>query len=582
MIRRRMPVSLKFDKTVEYSKDDGNNWITLDQNTLIEIPEEDLSSGKIMVRSTEDVSELNIDMLEFNKRRFEFINIKNGKSLTTLNEVFQYSIIDKVRINNLINIGDTTRAFKDSTLKTLFIGYMPNVTNLYDMFFRAKINLMSNFIFGNKDSSVLNAGYLFEYADIKLIGDIIFKGKSIHNSKGMFYNSNIDFFPYIDICLEEGNVDTAEYRHSGLFVGCKSKYILEGNITALNIDSSSNGSYTDQVGYSNNDVNLGFMSKTDLHFTGLTLNLYIYDDSGDSDKYKYTFTNSSNLKYPFKVLRLQNSPITRDLSSSLSGTQISSNVTNYERIDDNYGYLEIPYWMPDVIELESYITQNVIGATGILTKDFYLEIIKNDISLKAKDIQRFDGTDWDSYNNNYGSSFIAGSRNGYRLFKIQDEVKIYNPTGALESTFTVQSANLQMATFSADGLKVYLLKATKYDEQTGGTQQLEASYDVYDSITGTILEQNVQINLEENLEVVGIYKPYDDSNLQIVMRKWDDDGNGNIVEINSVIRAFNNGIIKKEISLSDKVNLVSQNYWEDNEFMCINISTGKCIRCFGK
>jgi len=237
--------------------------------------------------------------------------------------------------------------------------------------------------------------------------------------------------------------------------------------------------------------------------------------------------------------------------------------------------------MEEVIELEVLNAPIAVGATSVTVKNNDLEIYKTDkvykpLAKASKYNQKFD----EGSLHGITADQIFGSRNGIRVHRNGTEFKVFNVDGVLTSTIT-DAANIVSASMSEDGSLLYLIVAQSYDTVAGGDQQLTGSIRIYNSSTGSLVEEKV-LSLPSSHQLIGAWKPNSESNLQTVMRKWADDGNSNFVEVNSVVNSEKSGIITKTISLSIKADMVAPNYAEDNEFVCVNTSTGQVSRCFGK
>ena len=83
-----------------------------------------------------------------------------------------------------------------------------------------------------------------------------------------------------------------------------------------------------------------------------------------------------------------------------------------------------------------------------------------------------------------------------------------------------------------------------------------------------------------NTEIVGVYQPTSDSNMHVLYNRYEvSDGAMTLVE--SYIDTYSYGNFITTTVLPNIVDYITNHYAEDNEFNCIDRSTGRVIRCFG-
>jgi len=583
MIKKRLPVVVELPVDGEYSVDGGTTWIPLAANTRIDIDSSEMVSDAqdVKVRSANAVTELDPDKVGFRSRIYEYINFKNAKSLTSAHEIFMYTIADRIRLQNIDNVTDISSSFRYAIAESVNVGYAPEATKSDYMFYHANIDAVSQIRLSKPGAFMTNTDWMFYNSNIKILGDVLIEASVVTRAQGMFYGAHIDFFPYIKVITSNSDDgDTGSYRNSRMFRLLDTPYILDGYIGAAPSPGSTPGEREYSIGYDYASTTYALFGYTSVRFCGMTYDIEI----PETGQYQTRCWSSSNyLKSPFSVLRMRKYHFIADVDDAISGTKIADKVVDYKKLEDDSAYIEVGNWMEEVDTLGTFNSPNVIGATSIVVKDAYIEFIKDGLSYTSDKIARYYDTTFSNITiNNYNADMVFGARNGSRIFKRGSEYTCIKADGTVIGTFT-EAAEIVAGETNADGSILYLITATAYDEETNGEQQL----------TGSIIEYNVNsltknsttnVTLDITSQLVGIYKPYSDSNLQVITREWVDDGtdSGVYVEGDSKVRAEKDGITLKEMSLEAKVNKVFKNYWEDNEFMCVNTETGDIVRCFGK
>jgi hypothetical protein len=104
----------------------------------------------------------------------------------------------------------------------------------------------------------------------------------------------------------------------------------------------------------------------------------------------------------------------------------------------------------------------------------------------------------------------------------------------------------------------------------------------YDTATGAVLYTYNAVNVDDQ-QVVGVYKPNDDSNMHVVFTSYISNG-VYMVPSESKVDTINTSTstIKESNTLSKTVDYVCNHYAEDNEFTCLSLESGYLVRCFGK
>ena len=575
MTKRTLPIDLHFPVAVEYSTDGGTTWISIAANERKSISQ--VGETPVKVRTAELIETLTHECIGVRKRQYKSVNIKNMKTITTARELFYYGVVDHIRLGNTPVLSDMYKLARDSVGKTFSISELPEATNIEQLLYNAKIKKVGNLVFGKAGALVPTMRYLYGYLRANIVGDIIMKGDRAATAGYMFTYSDIDMFPFIDLRISENaDGDSSNYKNSGIFNNIRSKYILEGNVRGVQGSGGVDRKY--YISYDNQGAVYGMFYGSHLHFSGLSL--MCHGHSGVSSA-AYTFSQSGNLKAPFKFFNSNGQEFCTNNTSPFDGTMIEAKIgAKKDQLAVDNGYAEVENWMEEVEELEVLTSAPTIGATSLLVKDTQLEIVTGSQSVKLDDANRYSEDYTQPYLNQYTGQQVYGSRNGYRAYKDGTSVDIKDHNGALLSSLT-NVDNIVGGNFSDDGSMLYLVTATKYDVATGGTQQLTGSVKVYNSTTGQLLEE-VTVSLLENQELRGVWRPNINSNWQFMKTLYVDDGAGTMVETTSSVESVYNNITRKTINLSVVAHLVGPNYYEDNEFVCVNNILGKAIRCFGK
>ena len=580
MIKRFMPVAIGLTEDYEYSLDDGSTWIQVNGGSKTVVEPETLPSSKIVkVRSSsENNTSIDKGLFDLAYRIYDEFNIKNGKSLTAVNDLFKYANINKIRLANINNVTNASHCFYGSSSKIIFVDKMPLILNTSAMFMYSNSEIVSNIIMSEQGGIVDDASSMFREAKVKILGDILLNGDAIMNMNSIFLNSDIEFFPYFNLATSrrQRHGINPSYGMQYMIKGMRSKYMLECTISEIDDGIGS------QTSNSNSFLsNIYAFQGNQFKFSGL--NIFrsgpISDSGIDANPFRFM---GSGVVTPFRMISgsgcrpLYSSSYSNFTNGSSIGNYISE--AEYTKAKQIGGKLYFPNWFPDVIELESYQNDEMIGVTSMLAKDYNLEIRKGSISKKAINISGY----YDKFGESTPVSILAdqvySSRNGVRAYRNSNVVTIYEDDQSVRKIIDVGSDAIA-GNLSSTGEHMMIVYGDRYDTVVGGTQQLTGSIKKFNTITGVLVE-DIAITLPENTEITGVWYPSDESNLQVIVTYYDENDSAN--NTSKIITRKVNGIFLPEYSLSSIVNIVGPNYWEDNEFVCINNLTGNIIRCIGK
>jgi hypothetical protein len=593
MVKRVMPTVIHLDYNCEYSLDDGQTWTQLPADTRREIDGSLLPESRIVkIRSTENVTSIDPKKLGLRLRLFDSLNLKNGKTLTSTNDLFAYVIADNVRAHNLPLVTDAHTMFYRARTKTISVGELPEILTTKNMFDGVISKVVSDIKFGKPGEYLDSTAWMFYNAKIGILGDVILKGKTISEGEGMFYGADIDMFPYIKLAFSgrKDRLAPRGYRNSRIFNYLRSRYILESEIRSISGDESSS-EYEDQyIGYDNEYNQNSFMGNSNLRFSGMSIILNRHKGSSGRSSSKI-FTNSSKLRTPFSMfakLSGDYSFISEDRATTdyaLSNTLIDETVgvDAMKPLESATGFVEFPNWFEQVVELDSFTNTNLIGVKSITTLGLKATAHFDGKRKSTEDGQRFKDpvafNSTDEINVTYDN--IYGSRSGVRVKRTGTSYEAFNANGELMSTFADTGSNVFGGNTNQDGTKFYVFEAEQFDDQSTDNQTLTGSIRTYRLSDGVLID-TFDVQLEENQQFVGAWRYGDESNWKILVRTWHNEA-GDMSETPNILTARSDSgtiLATEQLSITG-ANLVTPNYFEEAEFMCINTATGEMSRCIG-
>jgi len=575
-----MPIKVGLSEAYQYSVDDGDTWISAGANVVVDIDPETVTAPnkKVMVRSSGDIQTIDPESFGLHDRLYNSINIKNGNSLLNIDNLFKDAVVKNIRVKNVDNVVSAIESFCNVIAETVDIGHLKSVNRLDSAFMNSIVGVLSDIKISEGQNYVDSTSNMFYYAKIGIMGDVEMKGIAIGSTYAMFYHSDIEFFPYIDMKLnmDKDSVEVSSRRHGYFMSHMSSRYMLEGVIREVlesgkSIDNSD--AYMTYVG--NSAYN--FLSSSRVHFTGLTVVLAPRATNGPD----YLFSMSSNLKTPLKSLSWSSYPMIRNASSTrvTYGNQLLTRYTQ-EYLDGfktTGGHMYFPDWMEEVVQLESGQNQLLVNTTSLLVKGYDLEVIKGNKSYTSDTIGGYDSRFSNETPVATSADQVYGSRNGVRAYRNGTSVNIYDPNGdfirAIEVPIGAISGNM-----SENGSELYLVYGQRYDTVAMGNQTLTGEIRIYDVATG-IISEVVTVPMLDNEELSAVWKPNSTSGMQIMKRLFN--GATGIAEMATVQRMYA-GIYGEKITLSIVADNIFPNYWENAEFMCLNSTTGEFARCIGK
>ena len=556
MTKKYYPVNLFFEAEVEYSKDNGTTWLTLAANTELEIDPLDLpSNGRVKVRSTNVITSLDRTKLGFNSREFESINIKNGKSLTTLENTFYGSFINNLRVANIPNVLTIRQMCRSSYINNLKISESSGVTDMEFAFYSSFIRAHSGIIAPSATKSKDMMSYM---KNNNIMGDILLGSSGVLiDSSNLFKNSKIALFPNLEI---KGAMHTGIGSGNYLFYELNSKYMLHNKIGSL----------------LHRDRFIGIFSSSKLQFSGAE----IYGSDLQSG------FNSTSLEYPFSKLVKPNNKIDEiNAWSTLSKSHLTQEQIDLLNTNGRPVIVELPDWIPNVKSLEQYdINQKVelcdsIGAVGM-----YYRMIKNNLLYISKYISTIADIQWEKpIANPYPTSNVDFARNGFYGYIDGADYKIFNESDVLAQT--LGGITPKSVQFNSDASKVIVVTGASIDALTLTDQNVTNVVTVY-NVNDASVDRVFNPVTVANEEIIGAYFPNDNSNIQIVRTNWAkaESFHNYLSAISSSIDSHNSitNDMVENVSLIGSGNIVVNNYGEDNEFGILDVSNGKFTRCFGK
>ena len=575
MIKKFYPVLLHFDVEVDYSKDNGVTWLTLPEDTALEIqPDELPSNGRVKVRTVNTLTSLDRDKLQFRSRLYKSINIRNGRSLTTLADVFRDSVIGTLRIANIPNVQSLATTCHRSIMDNFIMPYAPVVTTAANMFEYAYVKAINSIT-----APKLTHGMLM-FKDLRgnnYMGDLTLgKDSSGVGVRSFMQNASITIFPSLDInylCHTDASSppsNSPEYRvGQNMLYGLNTPYILYSKIE-LNLTGYS--TYSTTAGYSS------MLAYCKSKFTGL--DFYI---SKDSNIYatRYIF-RGQELQYPFSRIVRHYGEID---GLFLSSPNIAITEVDKEILEDSniFKVIELPDWLPDLMVL-----QDIENVTEIIGKTSFGNLALSPVMYKenggtlteylCETVDNFDTAV-------FKETVIAGvldkrftCKNGFQTIQDGADLKTYNEVDLLLSTIsgvTALGANLNQ-----DGTRLYVVTGDVLDPNNLTVQFVTNTVTEYDTSTGTVVDSFV-VTTVGNEQVEGVYKPQDESGIHILKTYYESNSVYLIPNSSQIeTRCFDGTVVTTD--LFRPMNILTTNYGEDNEFTCLNTTFGYMTKCFGK
>ena len=587
MVRKYYPVVLEFAYDVEYSSDEGSTWTTLAANTRAEIQAADLpDSGKVMVRSTADnATSIDRSLLGIDNRIMKSFNIRNGKNLTTLEGLFKYLNIEKVRINNIPAVATMKDAFYKFTGKQVYVAHAPECLNYESTYNRATINEVSG-IDKSNDTRITRFYATFHYANIKRLGSILFPrnvdGTPVENyGHGdeyayMFAYSNIELFPYFEFISEGAYYASGKYQP---FYYTNSKYFL---YSKFNIYEDNYIFCASPVsgGHSSSYINSFSFKNCDLKFAGFDIDEK-FEITADRDR-SYGFTYMSDAESFFSRYVDRTVSSYSDITSSFDGLkpELIEKLEPLKR-SATYDILEDAKWIPVFSELEVYDGSQLIDSGMLSAVNDRIVKIDNGNKYVSKWADRHDDNLVFDEPVAHGlvSDSVWYSRNGFYAVQDGDDLKTYDDQGNLLATITGVTPNF--AQMNADGTKLYVVTGERIDKSQAAGQNVTNTITVYNTADGSSTQFSV--TNEDDHEITGVYCSDDEAYIQLLDVGYVDAG-GALVLDNSKVRSMTQtGSEELSTDLSEAVNEVFPSFAESAEFVCVNraVSPIKVVRCFG-
>jgi hypothetical protein len=598
MTRGYYPTRIEFEYDVEYSLDSGGSWTALAANTPVDIDQSSLGAdGKIMIRSTsEDATSISWEKLNFRESLFNSVNIRNGKKLTTLANTFRFMNLEKLRINYVPAVTTFANAVREGTYKQVDISEMPSCTNIFAAFHKSKINELSDIKVS--DTSAINMESAFNEAKINSCGEIFFptnNGTARYNNnlRSMFYNSNIELFPYFE-AYDVG--DESSNRKHGFISETKTKYILSNKIVSEPLstnDRAQSNIITFGYGYSQSSSSYSsFANNRELKFSGanLILNTGYYGASyntGDDDcsRYKMAFYNNPKATALWSRFVIKKYGSYNFICNGNFQYCNALDPKKYESLsEDRWHIIEDPNWMPKVVELDVYDGHDDIKTGMISTVHNRIVKVENGKKWTAKWADRHDKNleFGEPETHSYASDTVWFARNG--MYAVQDgaDIKFYD-----ENDFelgTITGLTPVRGQLNADGSVFYVITGDRIDRSNTADQYVTNIVAGYDTSDGSEIFSFDDYACDLNSELNGIYCPDRESGINVLQTTYIDDNGGSLVHSSSkLISLDETGKVLATEDLSEYAVNVYPSFAESAEFVCVN-NTGannRVIRCFG-
>jgi len=576
MTKAYYPTSLKFSYDVEYSTDGGTSYTALAANTDANIPSSAIpADGIIKIRSTsDDATSISASGLALDDRMVDWVNIRNGKKLTSLSNMFKNRTLDKVRVHNTPELTSISYMFEDSRINQVILPHMPKVSYLYQTFKGAYIKEISDI--KAKDNGELDLGGTFNGSHINLIGEIFFPtngGTSYHenNMEETFYSATIELFPNMDIISRGTNSGN---KVKSMFRNLNTKYMLTNKnhtMTKLSYDYlTGNSGYYDSYSSMNNSK---------MFFAGL-------------DVYTITKMMGAHTEHFARSCPNLESLFSKWVSPATGGnydylhTSSFYNCPNFDQSKisllerhNMHDVVEDLNWLPKFKELDRY-TMSTRIANGI-TSTVNNRIVKiedgNKYVAKWADKHNTDLIFNEPTAHGLASNSVWFSRDG--KYAVQDgaDIKCYLADGTAAGTISSVTAN--HGQMNADGSKFYVVTGAVIDKANTANQTVTSTISAYNTSDGSqVFTHNM--NNVQNEEARGVYCPNDDSYVNVLMSVYADTNGTMRAASSNVLSMKADGTIDLTTALSEPAIELVPSFAESAEFVGLNNHTNKAIRMF--
>ena len=608
-------ITLNFPFNWEYSIDNGTSWTAVNADTDVTILATDLPTNKKIKIRSNDNNATRLGKLDDNNPRanisqedvrFDEINIRNCGTITNLNTFLKDVISDKVIIQRTHNVENLAYMLNKSVTKFIYLGELPSVAIMDSCFEDASFGLVSPII---ATETNVSARSLFKNASGNIVSRVEIKKGYSDLSGGAFYLA----FPNCDI-KAIGNTTLTEITPNG--AAYFSQLFYQSKIEKFPSTTFSFSSTTDSYSF----YKAFYIDSAKASYMPLTR--FSIDSSKDYNFY-YTFytdqlsNTSTKLKFmglDFKLFELGVNTFTGmsiDVTlPSKGGYLAKANVSNIESIDnvgdnqllllfknnansDKRWYYENVDWFPIARELAWYSgfnnqLQNIKAIGYIKCQPYIYKVNGNNIEVHSSPEFSYGGvhdtsvsmsTVKEIYNN---TSNVSVGIQGYTARQEGADIKIYDKDNTLLST--IGGVTFDSATFTWDGLKLYVVTGGTIDRAGNAGQTITNVVKVYEVATGNELNELTFLSTEADEYIVGCYQANDDYTLKVAKVKYHD--NGGTYEFESAkVESYdlNNGNLLVDTEpVSEDFNLISQDWIEENEFWLINTINGRECRMVGK
>jgi len=558
-------VKLQFDQITEYSTDGGTVWTTLAANTPHIVAGSLIAtSKKVMIRSTASDIILDKTLLEWDTKSFSTINIKNGTALTNLHNVFRgMSVTDTLQLINIPRVTSLYAFAYNSVINNVILGNIPDTCTSVANAFN---NSIINYISGLNIKHEVDMRSVLSDSSINYLGDVSLKSTYSASQGNLscgrtLRNSTVDSFGKVSLNLQAGYNDSPNRENLSYL---DAPYILSGDLT-----------------FNKSTAAFQSMTNTTLHFTGLNVRM-INGSLGSGTSF---YSSNPNLIYPFASiykntgLYAQLLESTPNLTSDILASQIADIRSNSTPIQ----YLEVLEWLPSMVVLHNdigvaLINKTSIGAKGLL---YYMyegtsPYVTQTVNSKVQPAKML--TSVHSSVVGYASDIVYCCRNGSYGVYDAGVVTIFNVDDV--QIGTISTTEINGANFNQIGTQLLTAQGGKVDTSSTTDQTITSSVVVYDTTTGSIVT-TIVLSDKTNTELVGVYQPTGTSGMHLLYNRYEDVG-GTMTLVESYVESYLLNVLEKTTILDNIVDYMTNHYAEDNEFNCINRTTGRVLRCFGR
>jgi hypothetical protein len=490
MVKDKLRTNIKFDVDVEYSLNNGVSWSTLLAGVTEYIEQDSITAGFVKIRTVNIVTNLTDISNEFFKGRvLDFVNIRQGKNITSLASIFYSVQGDEIRVANLPLCTNLNSTFQFSDLGTLTVKNFPEVTTAVDSFRDSNIGIISSVNF----PKLTSGDAMYAYVNSDVIGDIKLSNASIASSSiiGLMMGSDTNGTPSVSI-------ESLKSNSLNAFNSNLSLYALYSNIGVIDSNST------------------GFMNSSSFKINGFD---YKFEKANDINSLSGTtmLTPGSRINKPIGAyLSIANA---NNIDSSISQeTKDRLSQTTYPAII-NFD------WLPQY----KLLRDNTIGYTnltsanakqmGRLGSEFVFVDSNDDLQIlnKHRSFKRTSEFTRDSLNRKFLSKSVYFGKNSYYATYNGSDIVLYNETST--PVITVSEPNVTFIDISSDASRLTYITTTSGINLTASTDDtVTQSIKVINGTNGQVIQSNNYTHVNEH--ITSVYNPSNDSVIAMAINRF--------------------------------------------------------------